>query len=137
MRRYLTLVSFVAVGLALAVAPALAGGSKRSSIDLLLLAPALSSSTAAAGPQFGDQVSFNVTTDAARPQVDARCYQNGVLVYEEWHGFFDGALGGRTFTLGPTRSWLSGSADCEARLVEWLSNGKQRTLASMRFHVGA
>ena len=76
MRRYLTLVSFVAVGLALAVAPALAGGSKRSSIDLLLLAPALSSSTAAAGPQFGDQVSFNVTTDAdASAGGDARCYQ--------------------------------------------------------------
>lgn len=134
MRTYLVSAIAAVASLVLVVTPALAG--RQSSISLVLLSRAAAEADASS-PNFGDQVTFEISTSATRPQVNTECFQNGERVYSEWHGFFDGALGGRTFTLGPTPSWLSGAADCQARVVEWASNGKQRTLASMRFHAGA
>lgn len=134
MRNYVLAASAAVVSLVLAVSPALAG--KHSSISLVMLSRTAADADGSA-LQLGDQVTFEISTNAPRPQVNAECYQGGERVYSEWHGFFDGAAGDRVFTLGPTPSWESGPADCKARVVEWLSNGKQRTLASMSFHVGS
>ncbi len=111
------------------------GGPNKSSISLVM--PSASASTASSsGPHFGDQVTFSVSTDAPSPFVNLDCYQSGRWIYDEWHGFWEGAMGGQTFTLSSTY-WQGGDADCTARLVEWQSNGHQRTLASTSFHVSA
>jgi hypothetical protein len=115
--------------------PAHAGkGTSRSgsSIELAPLAQALAEG---AGPTFGDRVTFLVSTGRTDyPWVQNRCWQNGTLVLEQWHGFFDGYMFGQTFTLGPTNRWTSGAASCEARLISQ-DNGRNHTLASVTYSV--
>ena len=107
--------------------------SSSSSIVLVLLNA--TTTTAVSGPRYGDQVTFNVSTDeTAYPYVNVKCYQDGVLVGEGWAGFFYGALGDQTFTLSSPR-WSGGAADCTAWLTMY-SNGKWRQLTSTSFHVG-
>jgi hypothetical protein len=88
-------------------------------------------------PHYGDQITFEVSTTATdHPYVNVRCYQGSAFVYDGWVGFFEGAWFGQTFTLSSSY-WTGGEADCNARLVMWGKNGRQRTLASMDFHVEA
>ena len=106
--------------------------SSSSSIVLVLLNA--TTTTVVSGPRYGDQVTFNVSTDeTAYPYVNVKCYQDGVLVGEGWAGFFYGALGDQTFTLSSPR-WSGGAADCTAWLTMY-SNGKWRQLTSTSFHV--
>ena len=108
--------------------------SSSSSIILVLLNASAATTTAVTGPRYGDQVTFDVSTDAtAYPYVNVKCYQNGVVVGEGWAGFFDGALGDQTFTLWSPR-WSGGAADCTAWL-DMYSNGRWKQLASTSFHV--
>jgi len=108
--------------------------SSSSSIVLVLLNAPATTTTAVSGPRYGDQVTFNVSTDeTAYPYVNVKCYQDGVLVGEGWAGFFYGALGDQTFTLSSPR-WSGGAADCTAWLTMY-SNGKWRQLTSTSFHV--
>src|SRR5438552_18581210 len=82
--------------------------SSSSSISLVQLKAA--SASAVSDPRYGDVVTFNVSTDAtAYPYVNVKCYQDGDLVGEGWAGFFDGALGDRTFGLDSPR-WTAGAA---------------------------
>jgi hypothetical protein len=45
-------------------------------------------------------------------------------VYDAWHGFF-----GDNYT-DPVFTRTGGAAACTARLVDWSSSGKERTLAT-------
>lgn len=86
-------------------------------------------------PNHGDVLTFDVATTATdKPYVSLRCYQGAALVYDAWAGFFPGAWFGTTFTMAST-TWVSGDADCTARLVMWGRNGRERTLAEHSFHV--
>ena len=108
--------------------------SSSSSIVLVLLNAPATPTTAVSGPRYGDLVTFNVSTDeTAYPFVNLKCYQNGDLVAEGWAGFFDGALGDRTFGLYSPQ-WTGGAADCTAWL-DMYSHGKWKELASTSFHV--
>ena len=108
------------------------GSGSGSSIQLAPLAQTLNEST---WPRFGDQVTFLAsTTRTDYPWVQNRCWQNGTLVLEQWHGFFDGYRFGRTFTLGPTNLWTGGSASCEARLLS-KDNGRYHVLATTAYEV--
>ncbi|TMK27893.1 MAG: hypothetical protein E6G64_11230 [Actinobacteria bacterium] len=108
--------------------------SSSSSIVLVLLNAPATPTTAVSGPRYGDLVTFNVSTDeTAYPFVNLKCYQNGDLVAEGWAGFFDGALGDRTFGLYSPQ-WTGGAADCTAWLNMY-SHGKWRQLVSTSFHV--
>jgi hypothetical protein len=105
--------------------------SSSSSISLVVLNAA---PTAVSDPRYGDLVTFNVSTDAtAYPFVNLKCYQGGNLIAEGWAGFFDGALGDRTFSLYSPQ-WTGGAADCTAWL-DMYSHGKWKDLASTSFHV--
>ena len=85
------------------------------------------------GSSFGGQVTFNVSTSRTdQPWVNVSCSQDADVVYTQWHGFYDSYEFGQVFTLGPTPSWTSGPAKCEARLVVWGKSG-YRTLASTLF----
>ena len=102
------------------------GGRDAGSLSLVVLAPP--------DVNYGETVTFEVSTSASKPYVNVRCYQGTAFVYDSWAGFYPGAWFGQTFTLsGP--SWSAGAADCTARLVSFAKNGRERTLASMQFAV--
>jgi hypothetical protein len=127
------LIAAAALGLVLASASLAAqggrpGGHGDSSISLVVL-------NGATEPHLGGQVTFTVsTTESTGPWVNVNCYQNGALVYSQWHGFYADYLWDPVFSLGPTPSWQSGGAECVARLVELRSNGRDRTLVTMSFY---
>ena len=96
--------------------------------------PVTASSTSA--PQFGDAVTFTVSTTATtNPFVNLNCYQNGVLVMNSWAAYFTSGSGQVFGLYSP--SWQSGAADCQADLGMLASNGKWKVLASTSFNVGA
>jgi hypothetical protein len=114
-------------------------GKPSSSLSLVVLSssPSTALASAASEPSYEGQVTFHVsTTETDRPFVNVRCYQNGAFVYDAWQGFFGSYLPDPNFTLA-SGSWTSGAADCTARLVTWGRNGRERTLASLKFHVAA
>lgn len=111
------------------------GGGGGSTGDSSISGPFMVTDTNTPGLSRGDRVTFNVSTTATtRPWVNVNCYQGGTWVYGEWHGFFPEYLYGQTFTLGPTRMWQSGGADCTAALVSKDSN-RDKTLSSIGFTV--
>jgi hypothetical protein len=137
MNRRTILMLIAAICCLAASLPALAakggnGGRGDSSISLLVL-----SRTFSASPHFGDQVTFAVATSATgQPWVNARCYQNGELVYSQFHGFYAEYYTHPVFTLGPTQKWSGGAADCVADLLKPHNSDFQK-LASTSFHVDA
>jgi hypothetical protein len=87
-------------------------------------------------PNWGDTITFNVSTSATWPSVEVDCSQNGVLVYEGIVGFYPTYAWSRDFTL-QSSLWTGGAADCTARLYTTGRNGSQQTLATLSFPVGA
>jgi hypothetical protein len=84
----------------------------------------------------GQQVTFTVSADRVEyPWVNVRCYQDGELVYAQWHGAYDSYRFDPVFTLGPTPSWQTGDAECVAEVGVRNRNGKFRVLASYEFGV--
>ena len=80
-----------------------------------------------------DVVRFNVSTSStSQPYVNLYCYQNGALVAGGSEGYFPGALDDGNFGLYAP-SWMSGAADCTAKLV----NGSGSVLGTTSFHVDA
>jgi hypothetical protein len=123
-----------------AAGSALAGGNggSKGTLKLIVLSdPPLTDSSTSAVPHYGDEITFEVSTTATdQPFVNVRCYQGDAFVYDGWAGFFEGARFGQTFTLSSTY-WVGGEAGCNARLVMWGSNGRERTLATTSFYVEA
>jgi hypothetical protein len=126
----LTVILFLA-----AASPAMAakgdrgGGAGGSSLSLVLL----DSSDGLA--HVGQHATFSVTTSAtASPFVSLNCYQNGVWVYTASAGFFAAYPWPQLFTLSSTM-WMSGDADCTARLYSTKDGTRTTTLATLAFHV--
>jgi hypothetical protein len=132
------ILALVVGGLAVGAAFA-SGGPNRSStstISLMVVGTAGVATAATIDATYGGTVSFNISTTAtAYPFVNLKCYQNGALVAQGWAGFFDGALGSRTFGLYSPQ-WTGGAADCTANL-DMKSGTKWKVLATTAFHVGA
>jgi|SRR5689334_3486994 len=110
------------------------GGSGSSSISAPVM---VIDSNGNGAPNFGDTVTFNVSTTAtSQPYVNVLCYQNGVQVMNSWNGFFDQALNPtRNFALY-SPSWQSGAASCTASVAMYTKRGTSQ-LASVSFQVGA
>jgi hypothetical protein len=122
------------VGVAILAGTAFAA-KPSSTLGLVVLPPEGISAAATSQPSHGDEITFDVSTNQTdRPFVSVRCYQGGTFVYDGWHGFFASYASDPIYTLASTY-WTSGAADCTARLVYFASNGRERTLASMDFHV--
>ncbi len=99
------------------------------------LAPLVTDANGNGLSNFGDTVTFNISTTATtQPYVNLLCYQNGVLGYNSWRGYFVGSLDSNwNFVLG-SGGWTSGAADCTAWLGMYTQQGFQR-LGSTSFHV--
>ena len=129
------IVFYVLIFVVSASMPAYAGKGGSGSGSSIQLAPLAQTLNESAWPRFGDQVTFLAsTTRTEYPWVQNRCWQNGTLVLEQWHGFFDGYYTDPVFTLA-SHVWTGGTADCTARLVDWGRSGKERTLATTAFAV--
>jgi hypothetical protein len=93
-------------------------------------------SDSAITPQFGDTITFDVSTTAtSNPFVNVNCYQDGVLVMNSWSAFFPGGARQDFGLYSP--SWQSGGASCTADLGMLARNGKWKVLASTTFQVSA
>ena len=116
--------------------PAIAGGKGGgSSITLVRMGGAGARLTG--DPAFGEQVTFDVSTSRTDwPWVQNLCWQDGRVVYEQWHGFWNGYYRDPIFTLGPTPSWSGGTANCEGRLIRQANGGQMQTLATTTYQVG-
>ena len=106
-----------------------------SSLSLVVLSGDGFTPLAAAVPEHGGEVTFEVsTTQTERPFVNVRCYQGGNWVYDGWHGFFESYVPDPVYTLS-SLYWTSGEANCTANLVMWTKSARLKTLASTSFHV--
>jgi len=85
-------------------------------------------------PNWGDTVTFNVSTTATtEPFLELDCSQNGVVVYGANTGYFDSYTWPWTkyMKLG-SQMWTGGDAACTATLFMFVG-GKQKTLATLNF----
>jgi hypothetical protein len=109
------------------------GGTSGGSGALQLVM--LSDANGDLSPNWGDRITFNLTTTADKPFVGVNCYQGGAWVYAASVGYFDAYPWAKEFTLAAS-SWPSGAADCTARLYTSTDGSSSTTLATMSFHVG-
>jgi hypothetical protein len=118
---------------------AFAGKTSSSSISQPIVVSSgapVAGPTSTTAPQFGDTVTFDVSTTATTtPFVNLNCYQSGALVAQGWATFFAGGTPGSFGLSSPI--WKSGAADCTADLGMFSNNGKWKVLASTSFHVDA
>lgn len=92
--------------------------------------------TSTTAPQFGDTVTFNIsTTQTGNPFVHLVCSgtAENPVGYDSWAAFWPSA---GSFVLS-SGGWTGGAADCTASLVGYVSSTKYKVLASMSFHVDA
>jgi hypothetical protein len=123
--------------LLLAAAGTALAGKPSSSFDLVVLSADGARAAAAAEPSYGGQITFDVATNQTdRPHVNVRCYQGEAWVYDGWRGFYPSYYREPIYTLA-SGYWTGGAADCTARLLYFDRQGRERTLASMDFHVTA
>jgi len=89
-------------------------------------------------PNYGDQVTYNISTTASEPRVELLCYQNKVMVLDAVTGFYASYPWPWTqvMTLS-SQSWTSGAGECTATLYSW--DGWTRTILAtpLSFHVDA
>jgi hypothetical protein len=130
----LAVAAFALVPAALADKGGAKGGSPASTLNLVVLG-ASAAGSAQTVPQWGQQITFDVSTDAAYPSVEVDCYQGGAWVYQQIVGFYP-MFADQTFTL-KSFYWTSGAADCNATLYTTGKSGARQTLATTSFHVSA
>lgn len=87
-------------------------------------------------PNWGDTITFNVTTSASQPFVRVSCYQGSSWVYVASVGYFDSYPWAKEFILAST-SWPGGAADCTATLYTSVDGSSTTTLATLNFSAGA
>ena len=87
-------------------------------------------------PNWGDTITFNVSSSATYPSVEVDCSQNGTKVYGGTVGFYPSYAWARQFILSSTM-WTGGAASCTATLYSTNARGRVTNLASESFSVGA
>jgi hypothetical protein len=137
------LIALLVVGLAAGTTFAAKGGGHNSGGSTsgggsITLAPLVVDNNGDGLPNYGDVVTFNVSTTAtSTPYVNLQCFQNGASVYNSWNGYFVGALNA-TWNFGlASGAWQGGAATCTAWLDTYAKNGSWTKLASASFNVGA
>ena len=111
------------------------GGGTVGTSSLSLKVPLVYDANGDGVPNWGDTVTFNVSTTATtEPFLDLTCYQNGVAVYGATTGYFDSYAWPwtRDMKLG-SQMWTGGNASCTAVLYMFYGGGKKQTLAKLTF----
>ena len=116
-------------------APHKGGGGGKSTGTLT--GPVMVTDTNSDGlPNWGDVITFKVTSSASWPSVQLDCYQNGTPVYSATTGYYPTYVWTNNYTLDNWK-WTSGAADCTATLYHTNKNGSSTTDATLTFHVNA
>jgi len=88
-------------------------------------------------PHWGQQVTFNATSNAPYYFVELDCSQNGTMVFQQTAGFYPGYAFSQVYTLR-SAAWTGGGASCSAQLYSSNSDGTNRqNMAAMSFQVYA
>jgi hypothetical protein len=88
-------------------------------------------------PNWNDQITFNVSSNAPNPMVNLSCYQGSTQVDNQNVGFYVGWPWSQVYTLSHWYYWPTDSAaDCTATLYYSGTRGNV-TLSTMSFHVDA
>jgi hypothetical protein len=86
-------------------------------------------------PHWGQQVTFNATSNAPYYFVELDCSQNGTVVYRQSAGFYPGYPWSQVYTL-QSAAWTGGGAACVATLYSSNSDGSNRqNMSTMSFQV--
>lgn len=110
------------------------GGGGTSYSGTIGLAPLVVDNNGNGTPNWGDVVTFNITTSSSAPFVQLECFQGGSLVALGRKGFFEGSIDSNwNFGLS-SGAWESGPADCTGSLVYYTKRGWSK-YASTSFHV--
>jgi hypothetical protein len=129
-------VPVVALAALSATAPAMAGkpsaGSGGGGSSLSVVVETGADQT----PNYGETITFKVTSTVYKKWVDLRCNQGGTFVYSATAGFYPEYPWAPDYTLS-SAYWTGGAASCDARLYTQSSNGKQSTLATLSYTVAA
>jgi len=101
------------------------GTGSTGSLTLIMVADANGNGA----PNWGDTITFQVTSTSQYPYVDVACYQGGTLVYSAYAGFYPSYPwpGAQQMPLY-SPSWTGGAADCTAKL---------NSVTALSFAVGA
>ncbi|HUR14201.1 MAG TPA: hypothetical protein VM097_06875, partial [Mycobacteriales bacterium] len=81
-------------------------------------------------PNFGETITFDVTSPVYKKWVDLYCYQGGATVYSQTAGFYPEYPWAPDYGLS-SAYWTSGAADCKATLYTTNSKGRQTVLATL------
>jgi hypothetical protein len=87
-------------------------------------------------PNYGDTITFNVSTSATSPFVQVDCYQGTLWVYTGSVGYFDAYPWVKQFTL-TSSYWAGGSASCKAQLYTSKDGTSMNVLSTLNFEAGA
>ena len=87
-------------------------------------------------PNWGETITFIVTTSATKPFVRLNCYQGSTLVYTSHVGYFDDYPWAKEFMLA-SGAWSSGAANCTAIMYTSVDGSSSTTLATLNFSAGA
>ena len=141
-RRSAHAAQIAALVLALAVAPAAlaaksgggnnTGGGAGNSLSLVTV----TDNNGDGLPNWGDTVTFNVSTTVAYPMVQLLCSQGSTVVDSQTVGFYVGWPWSQNFPLFHWYYWPSGGADCTATLYYQTRKGNV-TLARLPFQANA
>jgi hypothetical protein len=107
------------------------GGTYTGSFSLVLL------NSSDGLPHWGQQVTFNATSNAPYYFVELDCSQNGTVVFQQSAGFYPGYPWSQVYTL-KSAAWTGGAASCNATLYSANSDGSNRqNMSAMAFQVYA
>jgi hypothetical protein len=114
------------------------GGSGGTGSSLSLSTPLVYDANGDGKPNWGDTVTFDVSTSATQaPYVDLTCVQGGTQVYSATGGWSPNYPWPWSKNMNLTSDlWTSGAASCHARLYMITRKGTS-TLATLDFAVGA
>lgn len=127
----LTLAFLVAIALA---APVGAVAAKRPSGGQSSLSVYVVSATGDTTVNWGDTISYRVSSPVVKRWVHTLCTVNGAQVFSQTEGFYDGYLWDPYYVLRSS-DWMSGAADCTGQLFTTVDGRKITYLASTSFHV--
>jgi hypothetical protein len=111
------------------------GGSGPTGGGTISLAPLVVDSNGNGTANWGDTVTFNISTTAtSTPWVNVQCSQGGALVYDGLKAYWYGSLDPNWNFILKSGGWQAGAADCVAYLDTNTRQGMKH-LASTAFHV--
>jgi hypothetical protein len=87
-------------------------------------------------PNWGDTVTFTLSTTATSPFVQLDCYQGSTWVFTGSVGYFDAYPWAKQFVLW-SNYWAGGAASCTAKLYTTTDGSTMNVLSALNFEVGS